>query len=73
MANFFTGKNTAQQDVDNNNLPIEYIPGNDTEFVLFVKGLKEKAELTNIDGHARWVVTKKDGSKYIARPESARV
>ena len=50
-----------------------YIKGNNTDYVLFVQGLKDKAELTNIDGHARWVVTRDDGTKYIARPESAKV
>ncbi len=69
MSTFFEGKNTPQQEIDNNALPVEYIEGNDIDYVLFIQGVKDKAELTNIDGHARWVVTRDDGSKYIARPE----
>ncbi len=72
MTNFFTEKNTTQQDVDNDALPIEYIKGNDTEFVIFVQSLRGKAELTNIGGKARWVITRDDGTKYIARPQSSK-
>ncbi len=54
-------------------MEIVYIKGSDTDFVLFIQSLKERAELTNIDGHARWVITREDGgTKYIARPESAK-
>lgn len=55
------------------NMETVYIKGNDAEYVLFIKSLKDKAVLTNIEGHARWVVTREDGTKYIARPESAQV
>ncbi len=54
-------------------LPIEYIPGNDVEYVLFIKSLEGKAKLTGINGLFRWVVTREDGSQYIARPESAKL
>lgn len=49
-----------------------YIEGNDTDFVLFIQNLGGKAEFTSIDGHARWIITKDDGTKYIARPKSAK-
>lgn len=54
-----------------NELPIEYIKGNSTDYVLFIQGLKDKAELKSVDGHARWVVTRDDGTRYIARPQDA--
>lgn len=53
-------------------MEIVYIPGNDTEYVIFIQNLKEKATLTSIDGKQRWVVTRDDGTKYIARPESSK-
>ena len=62
----------ADQNDTDNALPTEYIKGNDAEFVIFVQGLKDKAVLTNVKGKARWVITKEDGTKYIARPQSAR-
>lgn len=48
-----------------------YITGDSLTFVAFIQGLKDSAQLTNIDGHNRWVVTREDGSKYICRPEEA--
>lgn len=49
-----------------------YIPGSDLDFVGFIKKQKPAAELTNIEGKARWVITREDGTKYIARPESSK-
>ncbi len=53
-------------------LPIEYIEGTGADFVVFIKGLGDKAQIKSIDGHARWIVTKEDGSQYIARPKEAQ-
>ncbi len=61
-----------RNNMEDRDLPIEYIKGNSVEYVLFIQGLKDKAELKSVDGHARWVVTREDGSKYIARPEDAK-
>lgn len=47
-----------------------YIPGSDSDFVSFIQSLGDKANLKGIEGHFRWVVTKGDGTKYIARPEN---
>lgn len=52
-------------------LETEYIKGNDVDFVVFIQRLKDKAALKGIDGKFRWIVTRDDGTKYIARPESA--
>lgn len=52
-------------------LPVEYVPGGGADFVVFIQGLKNKAQLHSVDGHARWVVTREDGSRYIARPQEA--
>lgn len=49
-----------------------FVPGNDTDFVLYIKGLGDKAVLTNIDGHFRWVITQEDGSQVIARPSETQ-
>ena len=54
------------------NLPIEYIPGNSADFVVFVQGLKDKAQLKSVDGKFRWVITRDDGTEYIARPEETK-
>lgn len=53
-------------------LVTEYIPGGDADFVVFVQSLGNKAELVSIEGHARWLVTRDDGTKYIVRPESTK-
>jgi len=53
-------------------MEIVYIEGNDTDYVLFVKNLKEKAVLTAVEGKQRWVVTREDGTQYIVRPVSAK-
>lgn len=52
-------------------LEIEYIKGSAADFVVFIQSLGDKATLKGIDGKFRWVITREDGSKYIARPESA--
>ena len=51
-------------------MEIVYIPGTAADFVVFIQGLKDKAQLKAIDGHFRWVVEREDGSKYMARPSS---
>lgn len=48
-----------------------YIKGGSSDFVVFIKSLGDKAELQGIDGKFRWVVTREDGTQYIARPEEA--
>lgn len=49
-------------------MEIIYIEGDNLAFKAFIHGLGDKAELLGIDGHFRWVVTREDGTKYIARP-----
>lgn len=49
-----------------------YIEGNDAEFVVYIQGLGDKATLHSIDGHARWIVERENGSKVIVRPASAK-
>lgn len=53
-----------------NNMEIIYIDGDSLDFKKFIdEHYKDKtAELVGIDGKNRWVVTREDGSKYIARP-----
>ncbi len=48
-----------------------YIKGDSLAFKAFVdEHYKDSSiKLRNIDGHNRWVVTEKDGTEYIARPE----
>ncbi len=55
---------------DMGKLETVYIPGTDADFVVFIQSLGDKANLKGVDGHFRWVVTKGDGTKYIARPEN---
>lgn len=49
-------------------LEVVYIEGNASDFVVFIQGLKDKAQIHAIDGHMRWVVTREDGTQYVARP-----
>lgn len=49
----------------------KYIEGDSLAFVKFIKDLGDKATWASIDGHARWIVTEEDGTKYIARPIEA--
>ena len=60
------------EEVNDENLPIEYISGDSLAFVTHIKSLGDKAILSNVDGHFRWVVTREDGTRYIARPEEAK-
>lgn len=53
-------------------LPIKYIEGNGSDFVIFIQNKKDKARLESIDGHARWVVTEDDGSEVVYRPIEAK-
>lgn len=53
-------------------MEIEYIPGSDLDYVMFIKNLGDKAVLTAIDRKYRWVITRDDSTQYIARPESAK-
>lgn len=46
--------------------------GRETDFVLYIKGLGDKAELRGIDGHFRWIVTEADGTQFIARPDESK-
>jgi hypothetical protein len=48
-----------------------FIKGNSADFVVFIQGLGDKAELRGIDGKFRWVVTRDDGTEYVARPEES--
>lgn len=52
-------------------MDIEYIKGDNLAFRDFIWEQKDKATLTSIDGHMRWVITKEDGTQYIARPQEA--
>lgn len=61
-----------QWDSEIGKLEVEYIPGTDSDFVVFVQSQGEKAQLKTTDGHFRWVVERENGTKYIARPNSAR-
>lgn len=48
----------------------EYVPAD--QFVEIGKArveAGEKKELTNVDGIARWLFTKEDGTQYILRPQ----
>lgn len=53
---------------DYSNLEIVYVPGSGDDFVIFIKTQGDKATWVSVDGHARWVVTREDGTQYIARP-----
>ena len=53
------------------NLSVEYIQGNASDFVVFIKSLGEAAQIKSIGGRGRWVVTREDGTQYIARPAEA--
>lgn len=54
-------------------MEIEYIPGNNADFVVFVKELGDKAVLKVVEGKFRWMITRDDGTEYIARPEESKV
>lgn len=50
-----------------------FIPGEAPDFVVFIKAQGEHAQLHAIEGHFRWVITREDGTRYIARPGNAVV
>lgn len=52
--------------------PIEYVSGGATEFVIYIKSLGESAQVTSVDGKMRWVVTRDDGSRFVARPGESK-
>lgn len=56
-------------------LPVQYIPGDTLAFKLFIheQGVGKNANLKAIEGKFRWVITRKDGREYIARPEEAKI
>lgn len=45
-----------------------YIPGGTADFVVFIHAQGDKAQLESVEGHGRWIITREDGTKYIARP-----
>ncbi len=49
-----------------------YIPGDSFAFKAFIDAQGDKAKLTGIDGKNRWVITREDGTQFIARPEEAK-
>ena len=49
-----------------------YIEGMGADFVVFIQSQGDKAQLSTIDGHARWIVTREDGTRYICRPIEAK-
>jgi len=51
-----------------------YVPGDSIAFRNFIRGhtIGKRANLKAIDGHFRWVITREDGTEYIARPEEAK-
>lgn len=53
--------------------PIEYVPGGTAEFVIYIKSLGESAQVTSVDGKMRWVVTREDGSRFVARPQETEL
>lgn len=53
-------------------LETKYIPGNSSDFVVYIQGLKDKAELCAVGGKFRWIVKRDDGTEYIARPVESK-
>lgn len=53
-------------------LPIEYVAGDGEAFIKFVKGAGDAAQMVAVDGFFRWIITREDGTRYIARPENAK-
>lgn len=51
-----------------------YIPGDQYAFKAFIDThyADKTVELRGIEGKNRWVVTRPDGTEYIARPESVK-
>ncbi len=61
--------------MDYSTLEIVYIEGDFLAFKAFIDAryADNTVELVGIDGKNRWVITREDGTKYIARPISAKV
>lgn len=55
-------------------MEIIYIEGDAIAFKAFIDECyaKKCVELVGIDGKNRWVITREDGTKYIARPQDAK-
>lgn len=55
-------------------LEIVYIPGDSFAFKAFIDShyADNTVELRGINGKNRWVITRPDGTEYIARPEIAK-
>lgn len=54
-------------------MEIEYVPDNEFRAFIWDKGIGKNANVINVEGRARWEITREDGTKFIVRPESARV
>lgn len=50
-----------------------YIEGDSFAFKAFIDAQGSHAELRGIDGKNRWVITRDDGSEYIARPSEVKL
>lgn len=55
-------------------MEIVYISGDSAAFKTFIDEhyKSDTVELRNIEGKNRWVVTRADGSQYVARPMSEK-
>lgn len=55
-------------------MELEYIAGDSLAFKAFIDEHYKSGtvELRNIEGKNRWVVTREDGSQYVARPVSEK-
>lgn len=51
-------------------MQVVYIQGTDALFIDFVQ--RKKAKLMTINDHLSWVITREDGSQYIARPYASQ-
>lgn len=51
-----------------------YIEGDNLAFIQFIAetGRGTNANLASVEGNMRWVITRPDGSRYIARPQEAK-
>ncbi len=53
-------------------IPTLYIPGTGADFVVYIQGLGNKAQLHSINGKFRWVVTTPKGERSVVRPDEAK-
>lgn len=53
-------------------MDIEYIPDDQFRAFIWDKGIGKDANMINVDGHARWEITREDNTKYIVRPLSSK-